>query len=667
VRSGVRLTGWLAAIGLLLLLIAPGAGAATGSLTWSQPGTFTTGSTGANPDHDSFGAKPWEYEAATAGTTSFTPLGTYSAGGVDGGLDAWTDSAGTAIGTTPSSASVVSGSDTFASGQLAMSANTTEQAALVWTSPLPASSTVTVSGTVAPADASSSCGTGLGQQGGYDWILEQNGTTLSSGTSATTGTIAATPVTVAKGSTLGMVISANGAGLLGSYSSACSAAEVTLTLTTPATAPAVTLAAPVNNSAYVTPAQPTFSGTAATAFGDSGTVQVSIYAGASSAPTGTPLQTLSAPVSAGNWSVTSAPLVTGIYTAVASQSDLATPADSSTASTEFVVDPQGSVGGGSSGGSGSGAGGSGSFVLDAPTSEPVTTPTPTLSGTAPTADVGDAVAVAVFKGTSTTGTAERVLSTTIAANGTYAVQVAPALADGVYTAAAAASFSGSVTETAPVEFTIKTSPPALTLVVPTAGGTSSPQPVFDGAAGDDVGDSTTVTVTLYQGVGTSGTSLGTTTAQRSGGAWSAQWPHTLKLGLYTAYATQSDDIGQTARTAAHTFLVVPAAKTVIGSSVTVAQDGLISVAISCPAVYPKYCKGTATVRPASGAAKKLTLVRKSYEMFGSTVVIVRAQLRGSTLRTLRRLHRLNVKVTSAMTVAGKKQTYTATRRITVPR
>jgi large repetitive protein len=666
VRSGVRLTGWLAAIGLLLLLIAPGAGAATGPLTWSEPGTFTTGSTGANPDHDSFGAKPWAYEAAAPGTTSFTPLGTYSAGGVDGGLDAWTDSAGTAIGTTPSSAAVTSGTDTFSSGQLAMSANTTEQAALVWNSPLPSSDTVTVSGTVAPADSSTSCGTGLFADGGYTWTLEQNGTTVASGTSSASGTITATPLTVAQGGSLALVIAAS-QGVLGSYATACSVAEVELTLTTPATAPAVTLAAPVNNSAYVTPAQPTFTGTAGTAFGDSGTVQVKIYAGASSAPTGTPLQTLSATVSGGNWSVTSAPLVTGVYTGVASQSDLATPADTSTASSEFVVDPQGSTGSGSSGGSGSGAGGSGSFVLNAPTSEPVTTLTPTLSGAAPTADAGDAVAVAVFKGTSASGTAERVLDGTIAANGTYSVQITPALTDGAYTAEAAASFSGTLTETAPVEFTIKTSSPELTMVIPTAGGNSSPKPVFLGAAGDETGDASTVTVTLYQGVGTGGTSLGTEAVQRSGASWSAQWPHTLKLGFYTAYASQADDISQTTQTKAHTFLVVPAPKGVIGSSVTVAQDGLISVAIYCPATYPQYCKGTTTVRPASGAAKKLTLIKKSYEMYGSLVVVVRAQMRGSTLRTMRRLHRLNVKVTTAMAVAGAKKTYTATRRVTVPR
>ena len=86
-------------------------------------------------------------------------------------------------------------------------------------------------------------------------------------------------------------------------------------------APVVTLATPADGSS-TNDSTPTFSGTAGTAFGDSATVTVKVYAGP--APSGTPVQTLDATRdSFGNWSIdASDPLTTGTYTAQAEQSDL---------------------------------------------------------------------------------------------------------------------------------------------------------------------------------------------------------------------------------------------------------------------------------------------------------------------------------------------------------
>ena len=86
-------------------------------------------------------------------------------------------------------------------------------------------------------------------------------------------------------------------------------------------APVVTLATPADGSS-TNDSTPTFSGTAGTAFGDSATVTVKVYAGP--APSGTPVQTLDATRdSFGAWSIdASDPLATGTYTARAEQSDL---------------------------------------------------------------------------------------------------------------------------------------------------------------------------------------------------------------------------------------------------------------------------------------------------------------------------------------------------------
>ncbi len=95
--------------------------------------------------------------------------------------------------------------------------------------------------------------------------------------------------------------------------------------------PAVTLTSPANG-ATVNQAKPTFSGAAGAASGDSSTITVKVYSGAS--VSGSPVQTLTATASGASWSVqASSTLADGTYTAQASQSDSAGSTGSSSAST----------------------------------------------------------------------------------------------------------------------------------------------------------------------------------------------------------------------------------------------------------------------------------------------------------------------------------------------
>ena len=114
-----------------------------------------------------------------------------------------------------------------------------------------------------------------------------------------------------------------------------SATRPRLEIVTDTTPPVVTLATPANGSSLGT-ATPTFSGSAGTVAGDLATVTVRVYGG--SAPTGTPVQTLTATEAGGSWSVAAGgELPDGTYTAQAEQSDEAGNTGRSSAST-FSVD-----------------------------------------------------------------------------------------------------------------------------------------------------------------------------------------------------------------------------------------------------------------------------------------------------------------------------------------
>jgi hypothetical protein len=98
------------------------------------------------------------------------------------------------------------------------------------------------------------------------------------------------------------------------------ASPATFAWTVDTAAPAVTLAVPADG-ASLSDATPSLSGAAGTAAGDSATVTVRIYSGASAS--GTPVQTLTATRSGGSWSATASQLADGTYTAQAEQRDTA--------------------------------------------------------------------------------------------------------------------------------------------------------------------------------------------------------------------------------------------------------------------------------------------------------------------------------------------------------
>jgi Concanavalin A-like lectin/glucanases superfamily/Bacterial Ig-like domain len=101
--------------------------------------------------------------------------------------------------------------------------------------------------------------------------------------------------------------------------------------------PTVTLTKPAGGAA-VTDTTPTFSGAAGTADGDAASVTVELFSGATTG--GSPLQTLTAPVSGGGWTVDAAPaLAYGTYTVRARQTDAAGNVGQTASSTFSVQSP----------------------------------------------------------------------------------------------------------------------------------------------------------------------------------------------------------------------------------------------------------------------------------------------------------------------------------------
>ena len=163
--------------------------------------------------------------------------------------------------------------------------------------------------------------------------------------------------------------------------------------------------------------------------------------------------------------------------------------------------------------------------------------TPTFSGTV-TPD--DPVTVDVWAGTSAAGAPTRSF-TTPGSGGTFSDALpAPPLGEGTYTARAERAPND---KSATVTFVVDTTPPALTLVAPAAGSsTTDTTPGFGGAAGNSTGDGDNVVVKVYAGAAAVDPPLQTITVARNGAAWSAAAGE-LAAGEYTVQATQADDVG----------------------------------------------------------------------------------------------------------------------------
>ena len=100
--------------------------------------------------------------------------------------------------------------------------------------------------------------------------------------------------------------------------------------------------------------------------------------------------------------------------------------------------------------------------------------------------------------------------------------------------------------------------PAVTLTTPAQGSESTDATVtYSGAAGNQSGDLSTVTVDIYAGSSIPESApLRSLSATRSGAAWSIEDPSALAPGTYTARARQLDDAGNEGISQPHTFAIL---------------------------------------------------------------------------------------------------------------
>jgi hypothetical protein len=141
---------------------------------------------------------------------------------------------------------------------------------------------------------------------------------------------------------------------------------------------------------------------------------------------------------------------------------------------------------------------------------------------------------------------------------TWSVASVQALAAGTYTAQAEQSHLLETGYSAPVTFTIDTTPPQVTLTSPSSGSSKiGGSEVMAGAAGTAPRDLPTVTVQLFAGssIG-SQPPLEAVTVVASGGSWSATLGG-LNPGTYTARAEQHDELGNTGTSAPVSFTLSP--------------------------------------------------------------------------------------------------------------
>lgn len=623
---------------MLLVLCLP-ASAWAGSFGWEEPGNFTASGLGSNPDHDSYGAKPWSYVKGAAGLlgvshdpSSFTLLPRFS-GDLRGGLAGWTDSSdGSLVATNPASAPVSDGAgDTFPAGALALTPFGRGLVALGWTSPISHAATVTVTGTIAGA-GSASC---------FTWTLDQDGAALPGASGTGAGTIAAS-TTVPAGGALYLTVRRSGVPLL-SNGTECATVAVTLHIAETETAgPHITLSGP-GAGALVTGHQPLFSGTASTAFGAAGKVTVRLFSGTSA--TGSPLQTLSTTRSAGGaYSVApSAPLADGRYTAQAEQDDLASPSDQGfSGANTFVVHNAAAT-----------------IKLRSLGTKPLRTSAPTFTGIAGTA-AGDtpSVTIAIYPGADTNSSPLSFSVGSVDSRGAFSVKVVPPLPDGRYTAIAAQVTSVGAGLSRPLSFRVKLHAPLLRLAAPRSGSeVANLHPTFFGVAGTVPGDSAKVTLTLHAGKSRSGRTVGKFSVAVKHGAFALRLRKPLAVGSYTAEVTQRDDAGHSSRVTTSFVVVLP--PSIIGSTVSLSHADAVTVPITCLAPANTVCGGAVlvlTTRPLStvyGAPTgqvRLLFAHVSIPA-GSTVSVAR-QLAAYIAQALRRAHSVQVRVVVRLSGAG---------------
>ncbi|MFM8311728.1 MAG: IPT/TIG domain-containing protein, partial [Ilumatobacteraceae bacterium] len=288
------------------------------------------------------------------------------------------------------------------------------------------------------------------------------------------------------------------------------------------TTPVLALTSPVASSA-TTDTTPTLAGTSS----EAGTVTVTVYAGIGTG--GSTVQTRTAPVTSGAFTVDATALLEGTYTAVASLTDAAGNAGVSPAVT-FTVD------------------------TTAPTVSILTNPLNPTTATGGTftfnpADGGSGLASVQCK----------LDGANFAPCDATGSQAFSGLADGSHTfSVRAVDRAGNTSTVATYTWRIDTTAPVVSLTNPANGSfTNDTTPAITCVAGVALGDNSTVTINVYAGPAVAGTPIETisnVTVTAGTGGFSAN-AGTLGVGQYTVQVTQADSLGNSVPSAAHTFIV----------------------------------------------------------------------------------------------------------------
>ena len=315
------------------------------------------------------------------------------------------------------------------------------------------------------------------------------------------------------------------------------------TFTVDTLGPAVSLN-PVGSPKHTS--KPSFSGHASTAVGDIRVVTLKIYAG--SVASGSPVRTVVIAASSGTWEAAplASPLKNGTYTAQAEQSDETGNVGKSEPPATFDLVSNGPI------------------VSLTPVPSPSTDSTPSFSGSAAPVALGNSpVTLKIYPGAVASGNPVQTIEKIVPNGATWAAGPVSALPDGTYTAAAEQSDNVKPPNTgvsAEVTFTVDTTPPNISLTSSAAGSASSGgSQVLEGAAGTAPGDASTITIMRFAGTTVQPQALvETRVVQVSNGRWRVPFEG-LALGTYTTQAEQSDEAGNTGRTQAVTFTIVPLA------------------------------------------------------------------------------------------------------------
>jgi hypothetical protein len=191
--------------------------------------------------------------------------------------------------------------------------------------------------------------------------------------------------------------------------------------------------------------------------------------------------------------------------------------------------------------------------------------TPPFSGT--TDDILDPVTLYIYAGVGTSGSPVQTLTVLAPLEGAWETEPESALEPGQYTAIAEqTNVEPPAGQSAPVTFTVDTSPPSVSIAsVPSP--TNDSTPTLTGGAGTAAGDDATVTVAIYEGGSTSGSPVRTVGGTVSGSSWTAGPVASLPDGVYTAQVSQGDEAGNIGKSGAVAFTVDTTPPTVTINSV----------------------------------------------------------------------------------------------------